>query len=112
MLIAVWTGAAGGVGLKMRWPHAPRWVGVPFYLALGWVAVFVLPELQHNGGTAVLALIAVGGLIYTIGAIIYATRRPNTWPAVFGYHEYFHACVTTAALCQWVAIWLLIFRTA
>lgn len=110
VLVAVWLGAAGGVALKMLWPHAPRWLGVPFYLALGWVAVFVMPQLLTNGGVAVVTLIAVGGLLYTVGAIIYATRRPNTWPQVFGYHEYFHACVTAAALAQWVAIWLLLFR--
>lgn len=110
VLVAVWVGAAGGVALKMFWPHSPRWLGVPFYLALGWVAVFVMPDLLANGGAAVVTLIAAGGLLYTIGAVIYGIRRPNTWPQVFGYHEYFHACVTAAALCQWVAIWLLLFR--
>jgi hemolysin III len=112
VLIVVWVGAAGGVALKMLWPEAPRWLGVPFYLALGWVAVFVLPEILASGGVAVLVLIAVGGLLYSIGAIFYATRRPNTWPMTFGYHEYFHACVSLAALCHCVAIWLLLFRVS
>jgi hemolysin III len=112
VLIAVWVGAAGGVALKMFWPHAPTWVGVPFYLALGWVAVFVLPELLASGGVAVLVLIIVGGLLYSVGAIFYATRRPNTWPATFGYHEYFHACVSLAALCHCVAIWLVLFQVS
>jgi len=110
VLTAVWIGAAGGVALKMFWPHAPAWVGVPFYLALGWVAVFVLPDLLTSGGVAVLVLLVVGGLLYSMGAIFYATRRPNTWPATFGYHEYFHACVSLAALCHCVAIWLVLFR--
>ena len=110
VLTAVWIGAAGGVALKMFWPHAPAWVGVPFYLALGWVAVFVLPDLLASGGVAVLVLLVVGGLLYSMGAIFYATRRPNTWPATFGYHEYFHACVSLAALCHCVAIWLVLFR--
>ena len=80
VLIVVWVGAAGGVALKMLWPHAPRWLGVPFYLALGWVAVFVLPDLLPSGGVAVLVLIALGGLLYSVGAVFYAPRRPNTWP--------------------------------
>jgi hemolysin III len=112
ILIAVWVGAAGGVALKMLWPHAPRWLGVPFYLALGWVAVFVLPDILAAGGPAVLVLIAAGGLLYSVGAIFYATKRPNTWPKTFGYHEYFHACVSLAALCHCVAIWLLLFRVS
>jgi hemolysin III len=112
VLTTVWIGAAGGVALKMFWPHAPAWVGVPFYLALGWVAVFVLPDLSANGGVAAMVLLLVGGVLYSLGAIFYATRRPNTWPATFGYHEYFHACVSLAALCHCVAIWLVLFRVA
>ena len=105
----VWAGALGGVALKMFWPKAPRWVGVPFYLALGWVAVFVLPDLLHAGGVAVIVLMIAGGLLYSIGAIFYATRRPRGWPATFGYHEFFHACVSLAAICHCVAIWLALF---
>jgi hemolysin III len=112
VLIAVWGGAAGGVALKMLWPHAPRWLGVPFYLAVGWVAIFVLPELLSSGGVAVLALLGAGGVLYTAGALIYALRRPNTWPSTFGYHEYFHAAVTLAAVCHCVAIWLVLFQHA
>jgi len=112
VLIVVWVGAVGGVALKMVWPNAPRWLGVPFYLGLGWVAVFVLPDILAAGGVAVLVLIATGGILYSVGAIFYATRRPNTWPQTFGYHEYFHACVTLAALCHCVAIWLLLFRVS
>ena len=112
VLTAVWIGAAGGVALKMFWPNGPVWVGVPFYLALGWVAVFVLPDLLASGGVAVLVLLVVGGLLYSLGAIFYATRRPNTWPTTFGYHEYFHACVSLAALCHCVAIWLVLFRVS
>ncbi len=112
VLTTVWVGAAGGVALKMFWPHAPVWVGVPFYLALGWVAVFVLPDLLASGGVAVLVLLLVGGALYSLGAFCYATRRPNTWPSTFGYHEYFHACVSLAALCHCVAIWLVLFRVS
>jgi hemolysin III len=110
ILVAVWAGAAGGVALKMFFPHAPRWLGVPFYLALGWAAIFVMPELLANGGLPAFVLIAAGGLLYTVGAIFYATRWPNPWPATFGYHEFFHAAVTLAAICHCVAIWLILYH--
>ena len=110
LLIIVWAGAAGGVALKMLLPHSPRWVGVPFYVALGWVAIFAMPQLLEHGGPAVLALIIAGGLLYTVGAVFYAIRRPNPWPGTFGYHEVFHAAVTLAALCHYIAILLVVLR--
>jgi hemolysin III len=109
VLIVVWTGALAGVMLKMAWPHAPAWVGVPIYLALGWVAVFVIPAMLVGGGVAALVLVLTGGLFYTVGAIFYATRRPDPWPATFGYHEFFHAATVVAAICHHVAIWLILF---
>ncbi|GAA1997177.1 hemolysin III family protein [Nakamurella flavida] len=112
VLVVVWAGAAGGVALKMLRPHAPRWVGVPFYLALGWVAVFLMPDMLSGGGVAVVVLICVGGLLYSVGAVFYAIRRPNPWPGTFGYHECFHAMVTGAAICHAVAIWLLLYSSA
>jgi len=108
MLSIVWIGAAGGVALKMLAPHSPRWVGVPFYMVLGWVAVFAMPALLQNGGVAVVVLLIAGGVLYTAGAIFYGIRRPNPWPATFGYHELFHATVTVAALCHYVAIFLVV----
>lgn len=105
----VWTGAVAGVAMKLFWPHAPRWLGVPIYIMLGWVAVFVLPDLLANGGVAALVLLLVGGLFYTVGAIFYATRWPNHWPHVFGYHEFFHACTVLAALSHYIAIWLAMY---
>ena len=109
VLAVVWSGAAAGVALKMCWPAAPRWLGVPIYLALGWVAVFVIPDLLHGGGVAALVLLLAGGALYSVGAVFYATRRPRGWPATFGYHEYFHACVSAAAICHCVAIWLVLY---
>jgi len=109
VLAIVWVGALAGVALKMRWPHAPSWVGVPIYLALGYVAVFVLPDLLRGGGVAALVLLLVGGLFYTVGAIFYATRWPNPWPRTFGFHEFFHAATVLAAVCHHVAIWLALF---
>lgn len=109
VLTVVWVGALAGVVLKTAWPHAPAWVGVPIYMALGWVAVFVIPAILIGGGVAALVLILVGGLLYTVGAVFYATRRPNPWPATFGFHEFFHAATVLAAICHHVAIWLILF---
>lgn len=109
VLAVVWGGALGGVALKLAWPNAPRWVGVPVYVALGWVAVFVLPQLLAHAGVAVLVLLLAGGLLYTVGALFYALRRPDPWPTTFGYHEFFHSAVSLAALCHHVAIWLALY---
>jgi hemolysin III len=109
LLWIVWSGAFAGVLLKVIWPHAPRWVGAPLYLALGWVAVAVLPDIGHNGGVTVLVLLAVGGVIYSVGAVFYALRKPNPWPAVFGHHEFFHACTLLAAICHHIAIYFAIY---
>ncbi|SCE68561.1 hemolysin III [Micromonospora viridifaciens] len=109
MLGLVWGGALAGVALKLIWPHAPRWVSAPLYLALGWVAVAMLPQILHSGGVAALVLLIVGGLIYSVGAIFYALRRPNPWPTVFGHHEFFHACTLVAAICHHIAIYFALF---
>lgn len=109
VLAVVWGGALGGVILKLAWPNAPRWVGVPVYIALGWVAVFVLPELMDHAGVAALVLLIVGGLLYSLGAVSYATRWPDPWPKTFGYHEFFHSAVSMAALCHHIAIWLALY---
>jgi hemolysin III len=108
-LSLIWAGAIGGVALKMIWPHLPRWVGAPLYLALGWAAVAMLPEVLHRGGVTVLVLIAAGGVAYSVGAVFYALRRPNPWPTVFGHHEFFHACTLVAALCHHIAIYFALY---
>lgn len=109
VLAVVWSGAGLGVALQCGWPDAPRWLSVPCYLGLGWVAVFVLPQLLRSGGLATLLLIAFGGLVYTAGGVVYALKRPNPVPAVFGFHEVFHLCTVVAATCHYVAIWLTVF---
>ncbi|MFG2061756.1 hemolysin III family protein [Micromonospora sp. NPDC048871] len=109
MLAVVWSGALAGVALKMVWPHVSRWVSAPLYLALGWVAVAILPDILHQGGVTALVLLSVGGLIYTVGAVFYALRRPNPWPTVFGHHEFFHACTLVAAICHHIAIYFALF---
>jgi len=110
VLAVVWGGALLGVVLKTAWPSAPSWFAVPVYMALGWVAVFVFPELLANGGVAAFALLLAGGAFYTAGAVFYATKWPNPWPHTFGYHEFFHAATVLAALCHLVAIWLVHVR--
>ncbi|MDG4790803.1 hemolysin III family protein [Micromonospora sp. WMMD1102] len=109
LLLIVWGGAVAGVAMKLVWPHAPRWVSAPLYLALGWVAVAVLPDILDRGGVAVLALLVAGGAAYSVGAVCYALRRPNPWPTVFGHHEIFHACTLVAAICHHVAIYFALF---
>ena len=109
VLIAVWTGALLGVAVQIGWPAAPRWLSAPCYIALGWVAVFVMPDLLHNAGLAAFVLLFVGGAIYTIGAVVYALKRPNPWPGTFGFHEVFHLCTLVAATCHYVAIWFAVF---
>jgi len=106
VLTAVWIGAVCGVLLQSFWPSAPRWLSVPCYVALGWVAVFVMPDLLHNAGIAAFVLIIAGGLTYTIGGVVYGLKRPNPLPGTFGFHEVFHLCTLVAAICHYVAIWL------
>jgi hemolysin III len=110
VLVTVWTGALFGVALQTAWPAAPRWLSVPCYIALGWVAVFVLPQVLHNAGVAALVLIVAGGAIYTLGAVVYGLKKPNPLPGVFGFHEVFHLCTLVAAVCHYAAIWLAVFR--
>jgi hemolysin III len=109
ILAVVWGGALAGVAMKMAWPHAPRLASAPLYVALGWVAVFVLPDLLHRGGVALLVLLLVGGIAYTVGAVCYALRRPRGWPEYFGHHEFFHACTLVAALAHQVAIYFALY---
>jgi hemolysin III len=111
LLGGVWTGAALGIALKMVWPHAPRWLGVPIYLGLGWAAVFVLVDILQLVGVTVLVLMAVGGLLYSVGAIAYASKRPNPWPGTFGYHEVFHAMTIVAAASHYIAVYFAIYNS-
>jgi hemolysin III len=104
VLIAVWAGALGGIVFSLAWITAPRVLVAATYLAMGWVAVAVTPQLVERAGIAPTVLIAVGGLLYSVGATVYALRRPDPWPATFGFHEVFHTLVTTAAAVHFVAI--------
>jgi hemolysin III len=109
LLAIVWTGAVAGVALKMIYPHSSRWLSAPLYLALGWVAIAVLPDMLRHGGVTVLVLLACGGAVYSVGAVFYALRRPNPWPTVFGHHEFFHACTLVAAICHHIAVYFALY---
>jgi hemolysin III len=100
----VWAGAAGGILLKLLWIDAPKPLVAGVYVLLGWVAVAAFPGLLGEIGLLGTALVAAGGLIYTVGAVIYALGRPNPLPGVFGYHEVFHALVIVAAALQYAVV--------
>jgi len=97
MLAVVWAGAGLGILRALLWPRAPRGVATALYLLLGWAAVPLAPAMYRALGPGSMALLAAGGLLYSVGAVIYATRRPDPFPRVFGYHEVFHALVIAAA---------------
>jgi hemolysin III len=109
VLAIVWGGALAGVALTLFWPDAPRWLGVALYLLLGWVAVSYAGTILHNAGVAAAVLLAVGGALYSLGAVFYALRWPDPWPTTFGYHEIFHALTAVAALCHFVAVCIVVF---
>jgi hemolysin III len=104
VLISVWAGAAAGVALSLAWISAPRWLQAACYLALGWVAVIALPQLAERVGVTPLVLLGIGGALYSVGAGVYAARRPNLWPRTFGFHEVFHTLVIAAAVVHFIAI--------
>lgn len=103
VLVVVWAGAAAGLVLNLLWVDAPKWVTAVVFIALGWVGVVALPELVDVGITPTV-LVFAGGALYTLGALAYATRRPDPVPHVFGYHEVFHVLVVLAAATHFVAI--------
>jgi hemolysin III len=104
VLRVVWIAAGIGIVIKISWIQSPYWFTAGLYVALGWVAVVTIPDLLTTIGLFATALIGVGGLLYTAGALIYVVRRPNPLPTVFGYHEIFHALVIVAAALHFVVI--------
>lgn len=97
LLTAVWAGAVLGVAQSVLWPRAPKALVAAVYVALGWMVLPMLPALRGALGPGALALLGAGGVLYTLGAVVYASRRPDPFPRVFGYHEVFHAMVIVAA---------------
>jgi hemolysin III len=104
LLTLVWSIAAVGLVVRVIWWSAPRWLVVGSYVALGWVAVFFLPVMWSEFGWVVVTLIALGGVLYTVGGLIYARKRPNPHPDWFGFHELFHSFTIAAYLVQFVAV--------
>lgn len=106
----VWGGAAAGIVLTLAWRGVPRWIMTGLYILLGWVAIWFLPSFWRAGGPAIVWLLIAGGLVYTVGGLVYARRRPDPFPRWFGFHEIFHACTVAAWVCQCVACYLAVLR--
>jgi hemolysin III len=110
LLAVVWIGALAGVALRVFWVGAPRWLYVANYLLLGWVAIVYTPQLYREGGLWVLLPIIFGGLLYSVGAIFYALKKPGRFAKYFGFHELFHIFVLAAWISQYIAVSVAIYR--
>ncbi|HKY46696.1 MAG TPA: hemolysin III family protein [Acidimicrobiia bacterium] len=108
LLLIVWIGALAGVVFRVFGVGAPRWLYTLLYVVIGWVAVFFIPDLIDGAGAVAVVLIAVGGLLYTVGAVVYGTKRPNPSPVWFGFHEVFHALTIGAFIAHYVAVWIVV----
>lgn len=106
LLSIVWGGALLGIAFRIFWITAPRWLYVPLYVALGWAALMYIGDL-FTANVAMMTLVLVGGVFYSVGALVYGLKRPNPSPNHFGFHEIFHACTVIAFLCQWVGVLLI-----
>lgn len=104
LLWIVWATAVGIVVTRVAWLSAPRWLYTAAYIGLGWASLFWIPDLWHLAGVVTILLVALGGLLYTAGAVVYALRRPRLSARTFGYHELFHACTIAAFVCHVIAI--------
>jgi hemolysin III len=112
VLVLIWTGAAGGIVLSLLWPDAPKGVSAAVYVTLGWVAVIAMPDMVDRLGVLGVALVIAGGLLYSAGAVVYARKRPDPAPTVFGYHEIFHVLVVVAAALHFAVIAFLVLPLA
>jgi hemolysin III len=108
LLSIVWTGALAGAAFRIFWTGAPRWLSTTLYVVVGWIVIFFLPELINGAGTAAVILIALGGVLYTVGAVVYGMKRPNPWPGTFGFHEVFHALTVAAFVTHYIAVWIVV----
>lgn len=104
LLYTVWGGALVGIAFRVFWMKAPRWIYTPCYVALGWAAVFFLPDFLHSGGVAILVMMVVGGILYSIGALVYGTKRPDFSPRWFGFHEVFHTLTIAAFALHFIGV--------
>jgi hemolysin III len=112
VLVLIWTGAAGGIVLSLVWPDAPKGVSAAVYVTLGWVAIIAMPQMLDRLGVLGVALVVAGGLLYSAGAVVYARKRPDPAPTVFGYHEIFHVLVVVAAALHFAVIAFLVLPLA
>jgi hemolysin III len=104
LLAVVWSFAGLGALAKVLWPNTPRWLGVALYVAIGWTALIATAEIVNVFTAMPIAMVLFGGLLYTLGGMIYAARRPDPWPRVFGYHEIFHSLVIAGSAVHFAAI--------
>ncbi|MBK8448359.1 MAG: hemolysin III family protein [Micropruina sp.] len=110
LLWIIWPTAIAGVFFNLVWIHSPRWLHTALYLLMGWAALGWVGEFWANASVPVFALVTLGGLIYSAGAVVYALKKPDPSPRYFGYHEIFHACTIVAAICHFVAIAIVTLR--
>ena len=117
LLVVVWVAALSGMFFRVFWTDAPRWLHTPLYMALGWTAVFFIPSFVDGsepfGGTVavtVLVLVAAGGVLYTVGGVVYGFQKPDPWPRWFGFHEVFHSFTIAAFVCHYVAVSLATYQ--
>lgn len=104
LLWVIWGGALAGIAFRVCWVGAPRWLYTPCYLALGWTAVFFLPDFLRAGGLVVLLLVVAGGVLYSVGGVVYGLRRPDPWPRWFGFHEVFHSFTLAGFVVHFVGV--------
>jgi hemolysin III len=109
LLTVIWVGALLGIGFRVLWLSAPRWLYLPVYIALGWSAVFWLGDFARAGGPVVFTLIVIGGALYSVGGLVYGLKRPNPSPRWFGFHEVFHSCTIAAFGVHYVGITMAVY---
>lgn len=104
LLWGIWAAAVAGIAFRVFWVGAPRWLYTPCYIAMGWAAVFFLPDFLRAGGVAVLVCVIVGGVLYSVGGVVYGIKRPNPSPRWFGFHEVFHSFTILAFITHYVGV--------
>lgn len=112
ILLIIWIGAVAGVLFRTVWLGAPRWLYTSLYIVLGWTAVLFIPQFLAGVGPAAVILVVAGGLLYSLGAVVYGLKRPDPLPEIFGFHEIFHAFTVAAYLCQFSAVLLVVLASA